>query len=104
MVEDELNAAIVRLVKERSESKKKRASIESELRAAGRALFSIGNSLREVVADGSWNHTPSAILPEIEKAPDICSLAKIRELLEELKKTEDLIKELDKSARDMGID
>lgn len=104
MSEDELNAAIVRLVKERSESKKKRASIESEPRSAGRALFSIGNSLREVAADGSWNHTPSAILPEIEKAPEICGLTRIRELLEELQKTSDLIKQLDQSAREMGID
>jgi len=101
---DEQDAAIVRLVKDRGEAKRRRSLLESELRAAGQSLWEIGTVLRSVVGSGSFPHTPESILPQIAKAPNICSLDRIKAMLEELKELQNRLEQLNRSASELGID
>jgi hypothetical protein len=104
MSNEEQDAAILRLVKSRGESKKRKALLESELRAAGQSLWQIGQSLRNVKGSGTFTDTPGHILPEIERAPDICDLSRIKLMLEELKALEMTLSDLNRSAIELGID
>ncbi|MHB2008819.1 MAG: hypothetical protein ACYCOX_12305 [Acidobacteriaceae bacterium] len=104
MSNEEQDAAILRLVKSRGDYKKRKALLESELRAAGESLWQIGGSLRNVKGSGTYTETPGYILPEIEKAPDICDLSRIKAMLEELKALEITLCDLNRSARELGID
>ena len=104
MTNNEQVAAILRLVKHRSECKKRKAALESELRAAGRSLFEIGGSLRNVQGTGSFNETPAAILPQIVKAPEICSLDRVKTMLEELASLELTLNQLNRSAEELDVD
>lgn len=101
---DEQDAAIVRLVKDRGEAKRRRALLESELRAAGQSLWEIGGSLRSVKAGGSHQESPAYILPYVDKAPEICRLDRVKAMLEELRDLEGRISQLNRSAAELGID
>jgi hypothetical protein len=48
MSDPEQDEAILRLVKQRGEAKKRKALLENELRTAGRSLWEIGGALRNV--------------------------------------------------------
>jgi hypothetical protein len=103
MSNTEEDAALLRFVRERSAAKQRRALLESELRVAGRALFSIGGALREVTASGTANYTPRFILPEVQQAPEICGLDRIQQMLQELKDIQAQLEVMDRQAVELGI-
>jgi hypothetical protein len=104
MTTDEQDAAIVRLVRQRHEAKKRKALLENELRTAGRFLWGLGSALKSVDAAGSYQATPDCILKDVEKAPAICGLERIKAMLSELKETQDLLTQLNRSAAELGVD
>ncbi|HSY31269.1 MAG TPA: hypothetical protein VLA42_04715 [Verrucomicrobiae bacterium] len=103
MSDQEQDDAILRIVKLRSEAKKRRTLLESELTTAGQSLWEIGRSLK-AISGPEFIGAAAAILPQIDKAPDICELNRIRTMLEELKKLEATLIQLKRSATDLGID
>jgi hypothetical protein len=100
---DEQDEAIARLVKQRSEARKRKALLENELRTAGRSLWEIGSALKSIKAEGSFQETPEYILPEIEKAPKICSLDRIKSMLQDLQETQKLLAQFDRGLSELGI-
>lgn len=104
MNDDERDAAVLRVVKERSEAKKQKALLESELRAAGRSLASIGSGLSSVSSIGAVHQQPSVILRSVDSAPPICELSKIRAMLAELRDVDENLKQLNATARELGIE
>ena len=104
MSSDEQDQAILRLVKQRHEAKKRKAALQSELREAGKHLWEIGGSLKSVSSESSAGQTPSSILSSVTKAPDICGLDRIKSMLEELRDAEQTIADLNRSASELGID
>jgi hypothetical protein len=57
---DEQDAAILRLVKERSDVRKRKTLIESELQSAGRSLHEIGSVLKHF-SGGTYDNPKSVI-------------------------------------------
>jgi hypothetical protein len=102
MSDEEQDAAIARLVRQRSEAKKRKALLENELRTAGRSLWEIGGSLKDVNTSG-FNNSVANLIPQIAKAPDICGLDRIKAMLEELERLYRLIEELNRGAKELGI-
>ncbi len=100
----EEDAALVRLVKERSTAKSRAKDLERDLRRAGEALFRIGASLRKIQMIGSYTDTPPYVLTELEKAPEICGLDTIRSMVTELRDLEKTLADLDSRARSAGVD
>lgn len=101
---DEQDQAILRLVKQRHETKKRKAALQSELREAGQRLWEIGGSLKSVCSESNAGQTPANILSSVKKAPDICGLERIKSMLEELRDAEQTIADLNRSAKELGID
>jgi hypothetical protein len=104
MSNEEQDVAILRLVKQRFEAKKRKTLLENELRTAGQSLSEIGSALKSVNASGPSQETPEFILPQIDKAPSICRLERIKAMLEELRDTQKNLAQLNRSAADLGID
>jgi hypothetical protein len=104
MSNDERDAAILRLVKTRAEAKRRKNLLETELRAAGSSLYSIGTELREIGFSTSAQASPGAILQRVATAPDICELVRVKTMLEELKELNENLKQLAISAATEGID
>jgi|SRR5271154_4753779 len=100
----EQDAAIIRLVKQRGDAKRRRVLLENELRTAGHSLYEIGMALRGIAASGSFNSTPDYVLPKLAKAPEICNMDKIKVMLEELRDLETTLTQLNRSATELGID
>jgi hypothetical protein len=103
MSNDEQDAAILRLVKARAEAKKKKALLETELRAAGESLYTIGSGLRSIGHSTSVQDTPGAIFQRVVVAPEICGLERIQGMLVELKELNENLKHLDSDAHTLGI-
>lgn len=101
---DEQDTAIIRLVKQRHEAKKRKVLLQNELRTAGRSLWDIGSRLKSVDADGPSQDSPEAALSEISKAPPICQLEQIKAMLDELKDLQAILTALNRSALELGID
>jgi len=100
---DEQDAAILRVVKQRSEAKKRKLLLESELRSAGDSLYDIGGTLKHIsggLLQGSADH----VLAQITKAPKICNLEQIKAMFEELKGLETTLTQLNLTAAGLGID
>ncbi len=102
MTDDERDQAILRVVKRRKELRERKALIESELRAAGESLGDIGSSLKHV--SGAQPQWLADILGRIQKAPDICELARIKAMVVELKEIYETFAQLNHSAAELGID
>jgi hypothetical protein len=103
MSDQEQDAAIVRIVKQTAEAKRRRTLLESELTTAGQSLWEIGRSLK-AISGPEFIGAAAAILPQIDKAPDICALGRIRAMLEELKELEATLIQLKRSAAELHID
>lgn len=105
MSNTEHDAALLRLVKERSESKKSRTLLENDLSLAGNAFCSIGEALRKM-NDRNFitTFTPDYVLKEIAKAPEICGLSTIKEKLIEFKELQASLAEFDRRAAELGVD
>jgi hypothetical protein len=102
MSDEERKEAIFRLVTRRKELRERRALIESELNAAGESLGDIGSSLKHL--GGSQPQWLADILGRIQKAPDICELARIKAMVAELKEIYETFAQLNRSAAELGID
>ncbi|MGO9323597.1 MAG: hypothetical protein ACLP07_03470 [Terracidiphilus sp.] len=102
MNDGERDQAILRIVKRRKELRERKALIESELNAAGESLGDIGSSLRSISA--SHPQWLADILGRIQKAPDICELARIKAMVSELKEIYETFAQLNHSAAELGID
>jgi hypothetical protein len=93
------------LVKERSEAKKRRNLLESELAVAGRTFSEIGKALAQLDAPNTVTlGAPDYALKEIDEAPEICSLGKVKDMLVELKNLRVRVSELDRRAAQLGVD
>jgi hypothetical protein len=103
MSSDEQDAAILRVVKGRAESKQRKLLLESELRAAGESLYHVGSALRYVGHAKSVQEAPGAILQRLAMAPEICELERVKAMLTELKEATEKLKQLDITAQELGI-
>jgi DNA-binding transcriptional MerR regulator len=101
---DEQDVAILRVVKQRGEFKKKRTLLQSELRAAGQSLSEIGDILKRFDTSTSLANSIDFLIPQIDRAPDICGLSRIRTMLQELKEVEQTLADLSRTATELGID
>jgi len=99
---DEQDAAMLRLVKERREVRQRKALIESELQSAGRSLYEIGTLLKHI--NGGLYDPVEQVLPQVEQAPEICGLNRLKELLKELKGAQEVLAQLNRSAVELGVD
>lgn len=104
MSTEEQDAALLRLVRRRSEAKRKKSLIESELREAGRKLSDVGGLLRHVGDSGTGTDRPEYALSEVRKAPEICGLSRIEAMLSELKSLNEELEGLNRAARECGVD
>jgi chorismate mutase len=103
MMIDEQDNAILRLVKERGEAKRRRAALERELRAAGKSLCDIGGALKNSSVVRFRNGIDN-VLPKLQSVPAICDLSRVTTMLEELKEVETRLAQLNRIAAEMGID
>lgn len=104
MSDAEQQAALARLMLDRNEAKKHKALLESELGSAGRAFSEIGKTLALIDAPNMVTlGAPDHALKEIDKAPEICSLGRVREMLVELKDVRERVMSLDRRAKASGV-
>jgi hypothetical protein len=99
---DEQDVAILRIVRRRSELRKRKALIESELQAAGESLGDIGSSLKHI--SGSFPDHLASIKTQLQKAPEICELDRIMGMVAELGQIYAEFIQLNRSAVEAGID
>lgn len=103
MSNEEQKEAILRVVMQRTEARKRLALLENELRTAGKSLSDIGDGLKHMSA-AAYEYKPSYLIPKIDAAPAICGLERIRAMLVEIEETAKTLAELRKTAEEIGID
>jgi hypothetical protein len=103
MTIEEKEAAISRLLRKRSEAKRRRAALEGELRAAGKSLYDVGGALKHLSGSAMGSRV-DYILPKFAAVPPICDLGRVKEMLEELKELQIRLDQLNHSASQMGVD
>jgi len=103
MTIDEREAEISRLSKKRSETKRRRAELESELRTAGKSLYDIGGALKHV-SGGAMGSRADCILSKFATVPEACGLGRLKEMLEELKEVQSRLDQLKHTAAKMEIE
>jgi hypothetical protein len=102
MSTDEQDQAILRIVRQRSELRKRKVLIENELRTAGESLEEVSSSIRHISGGtGDWL---TRILGKIDAAPEICELTRIRAMVAELRDIHQTFVQLNSSAATLGID
>jgi hypothetical protein len=99
----EQDSAILKLIRERLETKRRSAVLKHELRAAGKSLYDIGVALKHS-SPGQIGNRIDYLLPKLRSAQDICELETVQARLEELKKVEMRLADLNRIASEMGID
>jgi hypothetical protein len=99
---DEQDAAIIRIVRRRKELRVRKALIESELQMAGDSLNDIGAALRHI--SGSFPEHIASIKVQLQKAPEICELDRIKGMVAELGQIYAEFTQLNRSAAEAGID
>lgn len=104
MSDEEQDAALLRLVKQRAEYKRRKTLIENELQLAGKSLYDIGSSLKHFGGFNGPEFGIRVVIPQIAAAPETCDLSRLKTLLEELSEIDGPLKELNQSAADLGID
>lgn len=103
MPTDEKNDEILKLIRERAEARKRRAALEKELKAVGKSLYEIGGALKHVCG-GRIGNGIDYVLPKIHSAPPSCDLSTLAAMLEELKRIETALAQLNRMAIEMEID
>jgi hypothetical protein len=103
MKTDEQATAVLKLIRERAETKKRSAVLKSELRAAGRSLYDIGGALKHS-SPSQIGSRIDYLLPKLRSAQEICELGAVQALLEELKEIEMRLADLNRMASELGID
>jgi hypothetical protein len=104
MTDNERDAGIVKLVRDRKEARERKVLLQRELRTAGQSLFEIGSGLRSVNSAGAVHETPGYLYQQVAKAPEICGLQRLGTMLGELRDVDSILAELNLAARDVGID
>ena len=102
MSSDGQDQAILRIVKRRTELRKRKALIESELQAAGEFLDDIGGSLKHI-GNSNPEHIAN-ITMRLQRAPEICGLERIKDMVAELAQIYAEFVQLNRSAAGAGID
>jgi hypothetical protein len=103
MPADERDLAIRGLLTRRSEARRRRAALATELRLAGKSLYDLGGALKH--ASGiSLGSRVDHILPKFANVPAVCDLGRLKVMLEELKELEARLAQLNRSASEIGID
>jgi hypothetical protein len=100
---DERDVAIQRLLTKRSEARRRRAALSTELRMAGTCLHDIGGALKHACGN-SMGSRVDHILPKLANVPAVCDLGRLKLMLEELKELEAQLAQLNRSASEIGID
>jgi hypothetical protein len=100
---DERDAAIRGLLTMRSEARRRKAALASELRMAGKSLYDLGGALKHA-SGNSLGSRVDHILPKLANVPPVCDLGRLKLLLEELKELESQLAQLNRSASEIGID
>jgi hypothetical protein len=101
MSPDEQDAAVLRIVKDRAEAKRRRALLESELQAAGKALHVIAEALPLL---GSPVVNIPVLLKLIDENAELLAPSKLAQMMKEYADLTALIKNLDASAKAAGIE
>lgn len=104
MTTSEQDAAVARLVRARTDAKRRKILLESELQIAGEALAQIGSSLKHISGYQGAAFAAQRILPEMDMAPEICGFDKLKEMLNELIELDRRVAELNHNAAALGID
>jgi hypothetical protein len=101
MSNEEIDAAIVRLVKDRAEARRRQAALAAELNAAAHVLQSLGQALTYLNRARISTEDPVALL---NQHADLLEPSKLARLIREHADVSKRIEEMDRHARGMGID
>jgi len=101
MSPDEQDAAVLRIVKDRAEAKRRRALLESELQAAGKALHVISEALPLL---GSAVVNIPVLLKLIDENAELLAPSKLAQMMKEYADLTTQIADLDASAKAAGIE
>ena len=101
MSPDEENAAIARIVKDRTEAKRQRALLESELQAGGRALHVLSEALPLL---GSPVVNIPVLLKLIDENAELLAPSKLNQMMKDYANLTNQIADLDAKAKAAGID
>jgi len=101
MSPDEQDAAVLRIVKDRADAKRRRALLESELQAAGKALYVISEALPLL---GSPVVNIPVLLKLIDENAELLAPSKLAQMMKEYADPTALIADLDVSAKAAGIE
>ena len=102
MSDEEQDQAILRIVKNRAEARKRNVLLVSELQAAGKHMETIGAALRHL-SEFAMGQNTEYILKEIDVAPSICELGHVRKLVVELAEIKTHLAQLSKMSEELGI-
>jgi hypothetical protein len=98
---DEQDAAVLRIVKDRAEAKRRRALLEGELQAAGKALHVVSEALPLL---GSPVVNIPVLLKLIDENAELLAPSKLAQMMKEYADLTALIADLDASAAAAGIE
>jgi hypothetical protein len=101
MSPDEQDAAVLRIVKDRAEAKRRRALLESELQAAGKALHVISEALPLL---GSPVVNIPVLLKLVGENAELLAPSKLAQMMKEYADLTAQIADLDASAKAAGIE
>jgi uncharacterized membrane-anchored protein YhcB (DUF1043 family) len=101
MSDEQFDAIIAQLVRERSAARRQRAAIESQLARAAEVLESLAHSLRYITNHQAGVQAPLELLREQAQFLDPSPLAN---LIREHAALKEKIARLDREARELGID
>jgi hypothetical protein len=99
MSPEDKNAALVSIMRDRNEAKNTRALLEHEIRKAGEALYDLGGALRHMGINVDRKYMLGLLEAHNRHAPERLH-AKVKEFFE----TCDRVTELDRRAKEAGID
>src|ERR1019366_6883487 len=101
MSNEEIDAAMLRLVKDRAEARRQHAALAAELKAAAYVLQSLGQALTYINQPHISTADPIALL---DQHADLLEPSKLARLVREHADISRRIEEMHQHARRMGID
>ncbi|HYW41229.1 MAG TPA: hypothetical protein VE959_00135 [Bryobacteraceae bacterium] len=101
MSNEDLDAAILRLVKDRTEAKRHQAALSAELKAAATVLQSLAQAFTYLNQPRVSTEDPLALL---NRHGDLLEPSKLARMIREYADLSKRIEQMDQDARRMGID
>ena len=101
MSSEEQDAALLRIVKERSEAKRKRTLLESELQSNGKGLCDLAMALQQV---GTIHQSLERIDFLANQLSTLLASSKLAAMMKEWVEVNHAIKDFDDKAKQLGID